>query len=135
MAARHALTDRQWARVGPLLPPERGRRGRPAKDNRLMLDAMLWMLAAGVPWRDLPPRFGPWKSVHTRFSRWRDAGLWARVLRALQEEAHASGDLDWSLHHVDSTVVRAQRSAAGAKRGAATRPSGVPEAAGARRST
>ncbi len=135
MAQRFALTDAQWERVGPLLPPDRGRRGRPAKDNRPMLDAVLWVLAAGVPWRDPPPRFGPWKSVHTRFSRWRDAGVFERALRALQEEAHATGDLDWSLHHVDSSVVRAHKSAAGAKKGAAIRPSGARGEAGGPGST
>ena len=133
--SRHRLADAQWGRVSPLLPPERGRPGRPSKGNRLMLDAMLWRLAAGLPWRDLPPEFGPWRSVYTRFSRWRDAGVWGRVLRALQEEAHERGDLDWGLHHVDSTVVRAQRSAAGAKKGEATRRLGGAEAAGAPRST
>jgi transposase len=133
--SRHRLSDDEWARVSPHLPAERGRRGRPARDNRLLLDAMLWRLAAGQPWRDLPPEFGPWQSVYTRFSRWRDAGVFDRAMRALQEEAHANGDLDWSLHHVDSTVVRAQRSAAGAKKGEATRPSAAREAVGAPRST
>ncbi len=132
---RHRLSDPQWARVAPFLPPERGRRGRPSKGNRLMLDAMLWMLAASTPWRDLPGEFGPWQSVYTRFSRWRDAGVLEGVLRALQSQAHALGELDWDLHHVDSSVVRAQRSAAGAKKGAATRRSVARGAAGAPSST
>lgn len=132
---RHRLADAQWERVGPLLPPERGRPGRPSRDNRTMLDAMLWMLAAGLPWRDLPSEFGPWQSVYTRFSRWRDAGVLERVLRELQSRAHAAGELDWDLHHVDSSIVRAQRSAAGAKKGAATRRSEGAAAAGAPSST
>jgi len=132
---RHGLSDDQWARVAPFLPPERGRRGRPSKGNRLMLDAMLWMLEASTPWRDLPGEFGPWQSVYTRFSRWRDAGVLEGVLRELQSQSHAASDLDWDLHHVDSSVVRAQRSAAGAKKGAATRRSVGAEAAGARSST
>ena len=131
---RHRLTDEEWARVSPHLPAERGRRGRPARDNRLLLDAMLWRLAAGQPWRDLPSEFGPWQSVYTRFSRWRDAGVLTAVLRALQEEADARGEVGWNLHHVDSTVVRAQRSAAGAKRGE-TRRSAARGEAGAPRST
>ena len=100
-----------------------------------MLDGMLWLLAAGLPWRDLPGEFGPWQSVYSRFSRWRDAGVLERALRALQEEADARGDLDWSLHHVDSSVVRAQRSAAGAKKGEATRPSDARGAGGGPSST
>lgn len=119
---RHRLSDPQWGRVAPFLPPGRGRRGRPSRDNRPMLDAMLWMLAASTPWRDLPGEFGPWQSVYTSFSRWRDAGVLEDVLRELQSQAHAAGELDWDLHHVDSSVVRAQRSAAGAKKGATTRP-------------
>ena len=95
---------------------------------------MLWRLAAGQPWRDLPPEFGPRQSACTRFSRRRDAGVLAAVLRALQEEADARGEVGWDLHHADSTVVRAQRSAAGAKKGA-TRPSGARGEAGAPRST
>lgn len=132
---RHRLSDAQWERVGPSLPPERGRPGRPAKGNRLMLDAMLWTLSASAPWRDLPGEFGPWQGVYTRFSRWRDAGVLEGALRELQSRAHAAGELDWDLHHVDSSVVRAQRSAAGAKKGAATKRSGGVEAAGERSST
>ena len=100
-----------------------------------MLDAMLWMLAASTPWRDLPTEFGPWQSVYTRFSRWRDAGVLEGVLRELQSRAHAAGEPGWDLHHVDSSVARAQRSAAGARKGAATRPSDARGAAGARSST
>ena len=132
---RHRLSDDAWARVEPLLPSERGRRGRPSRNNRLMPDGMLWMLAAGLPWRDLPPEFGPWRSVYTRFSRWRDAGVLGRALLALQEDADARGDLDWSLHHVDSSVARAQRSAAGAKKGEATKRSAAPEGDGGPSST
>lgn len=104
---RHRLSDAQWSKVGPLLPPERGRPGRPSRDNRLMLDAMLWCLAVGPPWRDLPDEFGPWPSVYTRSARWRDAGVLERVVRELQPSAQAASELDWDLHHVDSSVVRA----------------------------
>lgn len=72
-----------------------------------MLDAMLWCLAVGPPWRDLPDEFGPWPSVYTRSARWRDAGVLERVVRELQPSAQAASELDWDLHHVDSSVVRA----------------------------
>lgn len=133
--SRRRLSDAQWSRVESLLPPERGRPGRPSKGNRLMLDAMLWMLAASTPWRDLPAEFGPWQSVYTRFSRWRDAGVLERALRELQSRAHAAGEIDGDLHRVDPSVVGAQRSAAGAKKGAATRRSAARAGAGARSST
>ena len=65
---RHALTDREWGRLAPLLPP-RPHKGHPAKDHRLILDALLWLSRTGAPWRGLPERFGPWRTVVTRFYR------------------------------------------------------------------
>ena len=120
---RHELTDEQWARLERLLPAP-ARTGRPPNDRRTALNGMLWVLKTGAPWRDLPERYGSWKSVYSRFRLWRLSGAWQRVLSALQREADRRGDLDWSLHFVDGSVVRAQRSAAGAKRGRATRLSG-----------
>ena len=120
---RHALSDEQWARLRPLLPPPSAGRGRPRADDRLIVDGILWRLATGVPWRDLPERFGSWKTVYSRFRRWQRAGVWARVLAALQAEADARGEVDWALHFLDGATVRAHQHAAGAKRGAATKPS------------
>jgi transposase len=132
---RHALTDERWARLRPLLPPPSSGRGRPRGDDRLLVDGILWRLATGVPWRDLPERFGPWRTVYSRFRRWQRSGVWERVLDALRAEADASGDLDWALHFLDGTTVRAHQSAAGAKKGAATRPSAAPAAGSRPRST
>lgn len=116
MRHRHELTDDQWARLAPLLPPQKPARGRPARDHRQMLNAMLWLHATGVQWRDLPERYGPWQSVATRFYRWVAAGVWDRILAALQQQGDAAGHLDWSAHYVDGTVVRAHQHAAGARR-------------------
>jgi transposase len=132
---RHALSDEQWGRLRPLLPPPSSGRGRPRADDRLIVDGILWRLATGVPWRDLPERFGPWRTVYSRFRRWQERGVWARVLAALQAEADSKGDLDWALHFLDGTTVRAHQHAAGAKKGAATRPSAAPAAASRPRST
>ena len=127
---RHELSDAQWERLRPLLPPQlRVGRGRPAKDHRTIVNAILWRLATGVPWRDLPERFGPWRTVYSRFRRWQRSGVWERVLAALQAEADARGELDWALHFLDGTTVRAHPHAAGAKKGAGTRPSAAPAAA------
>jgi transposase len=114
---RRELSDAQWERLRPLLPPQKPRTGRPAKDHRTVLEGILWILRTGAPWRDLPERFGPWRTVYSRFRRWRQAGVWDRVLAALQRRADAHGNLDWTLHFVDSTVVRAHQHAAGAKGG------------------
>ena len=140
MRKARELTDDQWAALAPHLPPQRARTGRPAKDHRLVVEGIVHRLRTGVPWRDLPERYGPWQSVYTRFRRWQEAGVWDRVLAALQAEADARGDLDWSLHFLDATNIRAHPHAAGAKKGdatgaAATRPSAAPAAAGAPSST
>ena len=111
------LTDAQWERLRPLLPPQNPRTGRPANDHRTVLNGILWILRTGSPWRALPARYGSWKTVSSRFYRWQRAGIWDRILAELQRRAGAEGRLDWSLHFVDSTVVRAHQHAAGAKGG------------------
>ena len=131
---RHGLTDAQWERLRPLLPPEKPRTGRPSRPHREMVDAVLWVLAAGAPWRDLPEELGPWPSAYSRFRRWESEGVWSGVLAELQKEANSRGELDWRLHFVDGSVVRAHVSAAGAKKGG-TRPSATREAASRPRST
>src|SRR5438067_8930935 len=132
---RHELTDAEWARLAPLLPPERPPVGRPNQAHRLILNGILWKLRTGAPWRDLPERYGPWESVATRFRRWRLAGVWDRVLAAVQAAGDADGQLDWSVHFLDGTVIRAHQHAAGAK-GGTQRPrrSGAARAGSARKS-
>ena len=77
---------------------------------------MLWIARTGAPWRDLPERYGNWKSVSSRFYRWTQAGVCQRVLQALQSQAQQQGAIEWEVHFVDSTVVRAHQHAAGAKK-------------------
>ena len=102
--------------IQPLLPPQRPRTGRPALDHRLIVNAILWLTRTGAPWRDLPERYGSWKTVYSRFRRWSKQGIWDQVFNALITEAHRRGDLDWELHHIDSTIVRAHQHAAGAQK-------------------
>src|SRR5690349_18258852 len=92
------LTDAQWRRLEPLLPPERPRTGRPNHNHPTILNGILWILRTGAPWRDLPERYGPVGTVSSRFYRWRAAGVWDRVLAALQSQAEARNAVDWSLH-------------------------------------
>ena len=115
--ARDILTDEQWERIHPLLPPQKPTTGRPSKDHRTVVNAILWIDRTGAPWRDLPSEYGPWQSVATRFYRWVRAGVWDRVLGELQRQADAQGEVNWKLHHVDGSVVRAHQHAAGAKKG------------------
>ena len=119
----HELTDAAWRRLAPLLPPQRPVVGRPARDHRTIFNAMLWLTRTGAPWRDLPERYGPWRTVATRFYRWTSSGIWQRLLAALQRDGDAAGRLDWSVHMVDGTSIRAHRHAAGAKGGRRIRPS------------
>ena len=107
------MTEEQWARISPLLPPQRPRTGRPARDHRAVVSAILWVLRTGAPWRDVPERFGPWSTAWNRFRRWTAAGVWPRVLTALQRAADLAGRLDWRTHFVDGAVVRAHQHAAG----------------------
>ena len=82
------LTDEQWKRVEPMLPPERtGKKGRPRNDNRKMLNGMLWMNHSGAQWRQLPQCYGPWQSVYARFAKWRDDGLWEKIFTVLSQDA------------------------------------------------
>ena len=130
------LSDARWQRLRPLVPPQKPSTGRPANDHRTVINGILWVLRTGSPWRALPERYGSWKTVSSRFYRWQRAGIWDRVLAELQRRADAEGRLDWSLHFVDSTVVRAHQHAAGAKGGTRKRRRWAAAAAGSpRRST
>jgi transposase len=128
MRRRFELSDEVWDRIAPQLPAERGRRARPARDNRSMVNAMLWILRTGAPWRDMPDHYPPWKSVYTRFSRWAAQGIWQRVLRHLTLDAETEGYL------IDGTIVRAHQDAHGARKGGRRR-SGVRAEVRPRRST
>ena len=132
---RHELTEAQWSLLEPLLPPQQARTGRPNLDHRTILNGIRWRLKTGVPWRDLPERYGKWRTVYSRFRRWQRAGSWDRILAGLQEAGDARGALDWSLHFVDGSVVRAHQHAAGAKKGAAIKRLAAVAAGSAPKST
>ena len=116
MGNRGDLTNEQWERLQPFLPPQKPRTGRPALDHRTILNGILWVLRTGAPWRDLPERYGKWTTVYSRFQRWRKAGVWNRILKDVQTLVDQDGNVDWEIHFVDSTIVRAHQHAAGAKK-------------------
>lgn len=109
MGFRHAISDADWERVRPRLPGQPGRHGGVAEDNRRFLDAVLWVARTGAAWPDLPERLGRWNSPWRRFDRWAEAGRFAALAAAFRDP-----DLDVLV--LDSTVVRAHPSAAGAKK-------------------
>jgi len=108
MLRRHELTDDQWEEIEPLLPGRVGDAGRSAGDNRLFVNAVLFVARTGVPWRDLPERFGKWNSIWRRFDRWCGAGVWSKLSAVL-------GEPDLAELHLDSTTVKAQHAAAGSR--------------------
>jgi putative transposase len=116
---RHRLSDAQWERIAPLVSGKAGDPGRHGEDNRLFVEAVLWLARTGAPWRDLPETFGHWNSIFRRFSRWAKRGVWSRVLAALSD--------DPDLEHViiDATIIRAHQHAAGGKGGFKRRRSAV----------
>ena len=118
----YELSHAQWERIASMLPGKASDPGRTAADNRLFVNAVLWVLRSGARWSDLPERYGKFKSVHKRFTRWARAGVWERVFETL------SRDRDNEYLMIDSAIVRAHAQAAtGQKGGSATRLWGVPE--------
>ena len=111
MSKRYALEGAQWERIKDFLPGQAGQPGATARDNRLFVDAVLYRYRAGIPWRDLPERFGDFRVVHTRHSRWSKTGVWQRIFEALAQDA----DNEYAM--IDATVVRAHQHSAGAKGG------------------
>ena len=107
---RHAISNEDWERIKDFLPGQAGDPGVTAKDNRLFVDAILWIAKTGAPWRDLPERLGNWNSVWRRFDRWSAKGVWLRIFEELKDP-----DLEWLI--LDSTVIRAHQHAAGAIKG------------------
>jgi transposase len=105
---RHDLPDRVWSVLEPLLPGRAGSWGGVARDNRLFLNAVMWILRTGSPWRDLPGDYGDWKNTHRRFCRWRDKGYWEKLLAQLIKDP----DYEWLM--IDASYVKAHAHAAGA---------------------
>jgi len=107
---RYALRDDQWLLIKDILPGREDTVGVTAKDNRLFVEAVLYRYRAGIPWRDLPQRFGDFRVVHLRHSRWSRKGVWKGIFEILAREA----DNEYAM--IDATIVRAHQHSAGAKK-------------------
>lgn len=120
---REEISDECWAVIGPWFPSAK-RTGRPPLPARMVVEAAVFRFRAGVPWRDVPQRFGKWNSLYTVFRRWALNGTWARVLALAQSRAGLAGDLEWVLS-VDSTISRVHQHGATTSREPHT--GGLPE--------
>ena len=118
---RYELLDKQWVRIAPLIAGKASDPGRTGADNRLFVNAVLWVIRSGAHWHDLPERYGKYKTVHKRFTRWAKAGVWERIFEDL------TSDPDNQYLMLDSTVVRAHQQAANGKGGPKIRLWGAPE--------
>jgi transposase len=116
MGNRGDLTNEQWERIEPLLPRPNTKRGRPSQDHRQLLNGILWVLRTGAPWRDVPDRYGKWTTIYSRFQRWRKSGIWDKMFVGLQTALEQENNVDWEVHFIDSTTVRAHQHASGAKK-------------------
>ena len=109
MGKRYELTDEEWEQIKDLFPKgNTGKRGRPLKDSRTMLNAMVWLARSGAPWRGLPERYGPWETVYSRFRKWIEDGIFDNILHILSLGAEL-GELS-----VDASIVQAHQHSAGA---------------------
>ncbi len=105
---RYDIDDNTWELLSPYLTGQKGMHGGIAKDNRLFLNAVFWILRTGAPWRDLPPDYGDWKNTHRRFCRWRDKGIWEDLLSQIIDEP----DFEWIM--IDGSHIKVHPHAAGA---------------------
>ena len=111
-----ALNDRQWALMAPHCLGKPGDAGRRGADNRLFVEAVLWIVRTGSPWRDLPAEFGKWNTVFKRFRDWVKADVFHKLFEAVSQEP----DMEYAM--VDATIVKVHRHGQGAKGGLKVRP-------------
>ena len=105
---RHDISDRVWELLKPHLPGRQGSAGRNARNNRQFINAVIWILRTGAPWRDLPPEYGDWKNTNRRFCRWRDKGIWEKLFKLFVQDP----DFEWLM--IDASYVKVHPHAAGA---------------------
>ena len=111
MLHRHDISDRAWKIIEPHLPGRAGTQSRPAKDNRKFINAVIWILRTGAPWRDLPPEYGDWNNTHRRFTRWRDKGIWEKLFEIVKQDP----DFEWLM--IDASYVKVHPHGTGARNG------------------
>ncbi len=122
------LSDDQWWKIEPYLPTDV--RGKSRVDDRRVISGILHVLKSGCRWCDCPPEYGPPTTIYNRFVRWAERGVWERLFRELAGRGRST-----DTQMIDSTHVKAHRSASGAKRGSRARRLDVRAAGVIRKST
>jgi len=122
MSDRYVISDELWKKLAPLLPGKVEDCGVTAEDNRLFMEAVLWRVRVGCPWRDLPAEFGNWNSIYIRFRRWAKKGVFDHIFEAMQDNP----DFEYTM--IDGTIVSVHQKASGAKGGLKIRRSGARKA-------
>ena len=108
------LTDKQWEFIAPLLPKPRsgpGKKGRPQRNNREVLEGILWILRTGARWKDMPKEFPPYQTCHGRFSAWVEDGTLERILKAIAKALQERGEIDLSETFIDGSFASAKKGA------------------------
>ena len=105
---RHDISNKAWSVIEPHTIGNKGTWGGNARDTRLFINAVFWVLRTGAPWRDLPTEYGDWKNTHRRFCRWRDKRIWEKMLESLIDEP----DFEWLM--IDASHIKVHPHAAGA---------------------
>ncbi len=108
---RYEITDSEWERLKPYFEQEHRNVGRPRRDARELLNAIMWIARSGAAWRDLPERYGAWQTAYKRFVQWQESGLLEQVFHDL------NADADYETLSIDSTYIKAHKASAGAQRG------------------
>jgi transposase len=122
------LSDTEWSKIEALMP--RGRRGAHRVDDRRVISGIVHMLRSGARWRDCPAAYGPYTTIYNRFNRWSRQGIWFEMFEALTGSTGIIGTVA-----IDSSTIKAHRSAAGGKGGRTAKPSAARAVAARPRST
>ena len=117
-ATRKLLTDEQWAKIAPLLPPEKPgcKGGRPSAPNRAVLEGILWILRTGARWQDLPQKYPSPSTCWRRLRRWEEQELWLKIWRIFLSQLDAEGALDWQEAFIDASFAPAKKGASGSEK-------------------
>ncbi len=113
---KYELSDYQWEQIKDLIPPKTSTCGRERRDPRELLNAIIWVLRTGSPWRAVPKKYGPHTTAYNNFRKWTEEGIMEKIFKKFSPEAEQTSQIQ-----IDSTYIKAHQHSAGAKKGALKR--------------